>query len=76
LVARALLAKTTLSAKALDKLVGRSVDDVKVNAPFPLAMHRQTARRAGEPSEKLGIRYLENLRRHSLRDKQSATGHF
>jgi hypothetical protein len=26
--------------------VGRSVDDVKVNAPFPLAMHRQTARRA------------------------------
>jgi hypothetical protein len=46
LVARALLAKTSLSAKALDKLVGRSVDDVKVNAPFPLAMHRQTARRA------------------------------
>ena len=43
LVARALLAKTTLSAKALDKLVGRSVDDVKVNAPFLLAMHRQTA---------------------------------
>jgi hypothetical protein len=40
LVARALLAKTTLSAKALDKLVGRSVDDVKVNAPFLLAMHR------------------------------------
>jgi len=39
LVARALLAKTTLSAKALDKLVGRSVDDVKVNAPFLLAMH-------------------------------------
>jgi hypothetical protein len=39
LVARALLAKTTLSAKALDKLVGRSVDDVKVNAPFLLATH-------------------------------------
>ena len=25
--------------QALDKLVGRSVDDVKVNAPFLLAMH-------------------------------------
>jgi hypothetical protein len=31
-VAKALLARTSLSAKALDKLVGRSVDDVKVNA--------------------------------------------
>jgi ATP-dependent Zn protease len=39
-VAKALLAKTTLSAKQLDKLVGRSVDDVKVNAPFLLAMSR------------------------------------
>jgi hypothetical protein len=37
-VAKALLAKTSLSAKQLDKLVGRSVDDVKVNAPFLLAM--------------------------------------
>jgi hypothetical protein len=39
-VAEALLAKTTLTAKEIDKLVGRSVDDVKVNAPFLLAMHR------------------------------------
>jgi ATP-dependent Zn protease len=40
-VAKALLARTTLSSKALDKLVGRNVDDVKVNAPFLLAMHQQ-----------------------------------
>jgi hypothetical protein len=38
-VAKALLAKTSLSAKALDKLAGRSVDDVRMNAPFLLAMH-------------------------------------
>jgi ATP-dependent Zn protease len=43
-VAKALLAKTTLSAKQLDKLVGRSVDDVKVNAPFLLAMHQTASR--------------------------------
>lgn len=39
-LAKALIVKTTLSGKQIDKLVGRSVDDVKVNAPFPLAMHR------------------------------------
>lgn len=39
-VAKALLARTTVSAKALDKLVGRSVDDVKMNAPSLLAMHQ------------------------------------
>jgi len=39
-VAKALLAKTTLTAKEIDKLVGRSVDDVKVNAPFLLERHR------------------------------------
>jgi hypothetical protein len=33
-VAEALLARTTLSAKRFDKLVGRSADDAKVNAPF------------------------------------------
>jgi ATP-dependent Zn protease len=38
--AKALLAKITLTGKAMDKLVGRSVDDVKVNAPFLLAMQR------------------------------------
>lgn len=36
-VAKALLARTTLSRKALDKMVGRSVDDVRMNAPFLLA---------------------------------------
>ena len=40
-VANALLARTTVSAKALDKIVGRSVDDVRVNAPFLLAMHQR-----------------------------------
>jgi ATP-dependent Zn protease len=44
-VAKALLAKTTLSAKQVDKLSGRSVDDVRVNAPFLLAMHAQTEKR-------------------------------
>jgi ATP-dependent Zn protease len=39
-VANALRDKTTLSGEAIDKLVGRSVDDVKVNAPYLLAMHR------------------------------------
>ena len=39
-VAKALLARTTVSAKALDKMVGRSIDDVRINAPFLLAMHR------------------------------------
>jgi hypothetical protein len=39
-LAKALLAQTTLSAKQVDALVGRSVDDIKVNAPFLLAMHR------------------------------------
>ena len=45
-VAKTLLAKTTLSAKQLDRLVGRSVDDVKVNAPFILEMHRRHDRAA------------------------------
>ena len=40
-VAKALLAKTTLSARQLDKLIGMSVDDVQVNAPFLLEMHRR-----------------------------------
>jgi hypothetical protein len=43
-VVAALLTKTTLSAKELDKLVGRSVADVKVNAPFLLAMHAMHSR--------------------------------
>ncbi len=33
-VARELLKTTTMSGRQLDKLVGRSVNDVKVNAPF------------------------------------------
>jgi ATP-dependent Zn protease len=40
-VAEALLAKKTLSAKAIDKLAGRSVDDVTMNAPFIAEMHRR-----------------------------------
>jgi hypothetical protein len=44
--ANALYRKTTLSSVQLDKLVGRSVVDVKVNAPWLLAIHRQrTGRR-------------------------------
>ncbi len=39
-VANALLEKTALSPKQLDKLVGRSVNDVKVNAPTLLAFRR------------------------------------
>ncbi len=42
-VTKALLSKTTLSARQLDKLVGRSVNDVKVKAPFL----RHCAKRAG-----------------------------
>jgi hypothetical protein len=40
-VAQALLAKTTLASEELDRLVGRSVADVKVNAPFLIEMHRR-----------------------------------
>jgi hypothetical protein len=43
-LAKALLVRTTLSAKQVDKLVGRSVDDVKANAPFLLAMSRLTGK--------------------------------
>ena len=39
--ARALLKNTSLSAKQLGKLIGRSVADVKVNAPLLLAMSQQ-----------------------------------
>jgi hypothetical protein len=44
-VAKALLARSTLTAKQLDKLVGRCVDDVKVNAPFLLLMAESDDRR-------------------------------
>jgi hypothetical protein len=44
-VANTLLRKTTLSGVQLDKLIGRSVDDVKVNAPWLLEIHRQASRR-------------------------------
>lgn len=47
-VAKALLARTTVSAKALDKMVGRSIDDVRINAPFLLAMHRERQRSVGK----------------------------
>jgi hypothetical protein len=55
-VAEALLAKTKLSAKQVDKLAGRSVDDVKVNAPFLLAMHCMS------DSARAGSSLLENQR--------------
>jgi hypothetical protein len=45
-VAKALLAETTLSAEKLDALVGRSVADVKVNAPFLLMMHAARAKKS------------------------------
>ncbi len=38
-VANALLNKVALTAEQLDKLVGRSIADVKVNAPALLAMY-------------------------------------
>jgi hypothetical protein len=51
-VAKALHHNKTLSREELDKLVGRSVDDVRVNAPFLLAMHRmrETERMVEEQS--------------------------
>jgi hypothetical protein len=39
-VAEALLQKGRLSSKELDDLAGRSINDVKANAPFLLEMHR------------------------------------
>jgi ATP-dependent Zn protease len=46
-VADALLAKGKLSSRQIDKLCGRrSVDDVKVNAPFLLAMHGRVGLKA------------------------------
>ena len=39
--AKALLKKTTLSGPQLDKLIGRSVNDVKVNQPLLKMMHQQ-----------------------------------
>ena len=43
-VEKALVANKTLSARDLDRLVGRSVDDVKVNSPFLLAAARRNAK--------------------------------
>ena len=40
-VAEAFLAKKNLSATAIDRLAGRSVNDVKSNAPFLLELHRR-----------------------------------
>jgi hypothetical protein len=40
-MADALLAKGRLSAKQIDELAGRSVDDVKVNVPQQLLMSRE-----------------------------------
>jgi hypothetical protein len=43
-VAAALLESKTLNREELDGLIGRSVDDVTVNAPFLLMMHRDCER--------------------------------
>jgi hypothetical protein len=43
-VAKALLGRTTLSREQLDKLVGRSVNDVKPNAPYLRAHHMEVKR--------------------------------
>jgi ATP-dependent Zn protease len=40
-VAKALLERETINGKQLDEMIGRSVDDVKVNAPWILQMHQQ-----------------------------------
>jgi ATP-dependent Zn protease len=47
-VAAALLAKKALRAKELDRLVGRSVEDVRENAPFLRLMHAQQGK--GSPT--------------------------
>jgi hypothetical protein len=44
-VVKELLAKNMVGGKVLDKLVGRSIDDVRRNAPLLLAMHAKTAQR-------------------------------
>jgi hypothetical protein len=41
-VSEALLRNTKLSGVQLDKLIGRSIDAAKVNAPWVLELHRQT----------------------------------
>jgi hypothetical protein len=48
-VANALVVRTTVSQRALDKIVGRSVDDVRMNAPFLYEMHRRQGTVAGPP---------------------------
>jgi hypothetical protein len=55
--ANALLRKTTLSGQQLDKLIGRSVDDVKVNAPWLLELHRLRSNRNCGIS-KIGVRMV------------------
>jgi ATP-dependent Zn protease len=46
-VAEALLARMTLSAKAINRLVGRSIDDVAVNAPWLRVMHQHSEKIGG-----------------------------
>jgi hypothetical protein len=49
-VAKALLASPTMSGAELDRLIGRSVDEVKVNAPLLLALQASDADE-GQPIE-------------------------
>ena len=53
-VAQALLAKRRLSTEELDRLVGRSVADVKVNTPRLLEMHAQAGSRLATSSRAHG----------------------
>jgi hypothetical protein len=55
-VAMALCEHKTLSAPQLDQLVGRSVDDVKVNAPFLLAQHKEEAKRRRRNERRRALR--------------------
>jgi hypothetical protein len=52
-VAEALIVKTKLHCKQVDRLAGRSVNDVKVNAPFLLAMHASESSAVEAPSRRV-----------------------
>jgi hypothetical protein len=55
-VAMALCEHKTLSSPQLDQLIGRSVNDVRVNAPFLLAQHREEAKRRRRNERRRALR--------------------
>jgi hypothetical protein len=78
-VAEALLTKTKLSGKQVDKLAGRSVDDVKVNAPFLLAMSRDSDSARGNPTQPQPPQHTYDVKRPcagSERPNRNVTGSF